>query len=406
MRRETIAFTVNGNAAEIVSVPVRRLSDVLREDLALTGTKVGCEAGDCGACTVLVDGAQICSCITPVAQVAGRDVITVEGLSKDGKLSRIQEAFHRHGAAQCGICTPGMQMAATDLFNRNPHPNEQQIMDALAGVLCRCTGYRKIITALLDVAKPNGDDSTATPGKGAAVGARVRRYDGIPRVTGEEIYAADYAPKDALWLRAVRSPHHSATFTIGSMDALHKKYPGLMRVMVAADVPGINGYGVYPDVHDQPVLADGEVRFRGESVVALIGDYDTVFAIPDDELPIDYVPREAIHDADTAADPTTHQIHVDMPGNIMCQGYCEKGDQEAAFAECDLVAEGDFETGFVEHGYIEPDAGWAQRVGDRIEIYGTTQSPYTDLDSMRTVIGVEPDGVRIVPTAPGGGFGS
>jgi CO/xanthine dehydrogenase Mo-binding subunit len=227
----------------------------------------------------------------------------------------------------------------------------------------------------------------------------------LAQLTGAEIYSADYAPADALWLRAVRSPHHSATYTLGSFDGLHEKYPGLVRVLTAADVPGINGYGVYPDVRDQPVLADGEARFRGEAVVALIGDYETVFAIRDEEVPIEYAPREAILDMDAAAATGAHRIHKESPGNIMCRGYCEKGDQESAFAECDVVVEDAFETGFVEHGYIEPDAGWAIRVGDRLEIHGATQAPYTNLEALRHVIGVEADGIRIVPTAIGGGFG-
>ncbi|MHA1109214.1 MAG: 2Fe-2S iron-sulfur cluster-binding protein, partial [Alphaproteobacteria bacterium] len=365
-----ISFRLNGGSAEASADPIRRLSDVLRDDLGLTGTKIGCEAGDCGACTVLIDGEAVCSCMVPVGRVAGAEVITIEGLAKNGALHPIQQAFQDHGAAQCGICTPGMVMAAAGMFEQNPNPGEQEMMDAMGGVLCRCTGYRKIITALKDVAQPSGADTIDSPAAGAAVGARVKRFDGIERVTGEEIYSADFAPADALWLRAVRSPHHSANFTLGDLKAFQEKYPGLVRVLTCADVPGKNGYGVYPDVQDQPVLADGEVRFRGEAVVALVGDYDTVFSIRDDEVPIAYTPREAMRNMDRAMADGAPLLHADKPGNIMARGYCEKGDQEKGFSECDVVVEGDSETGFVEHGYIEPDAGWAQRVGDRIEIHG------------------------------------
>src|SRR5579885_2471742 len=149
----TIAFTLNGRAVEVRRAdPARRLADVLREDLGLTGTKVGCNAGDCGACTVLLDGAQICACLVAAAQVEGRDVVTVEGLAADGRLNALQASFHRHGAAQCGACTPGMLMAASDLLSRNPRPDEAAVLDALGGVLCRCTGYRKIVDAVLDLA--------------------------------------------------------------------------------------------------------------------------------------------------------------------------------------------------------------------------------------------------------------
>ena len=149
---QTIAFTLNGRAVRARSAPVTRLADVLRDELGLTGTKIGCNAGDCGACTVLVDDRQVCSCLTPLAQVEGRTVTTVEGLARGKTLSQLQRAFHRHGAAQCGICTPGMLIAASELLTRMKKPSEAEVRDALGGVLCRCTGYQKIIEAVLDAA--------------------------------------------------------------------------------------------------------------------------------------------------------------------------------------------------------------------------------------------------------------
>ncbi|MEC9206347.1 MAG: (2Fe-2S)-binding protein, partial [Pseudomonadota bacterium] len=139
----SISFNLNGKLASTDVEPSRRLSHALRDDLGFTGTKVGCDAGDCGACTVLLDGEQVCSCLVPVGQVEGRHITTVEGLAAgNGRLTELQQAFHEHGAAQCGICTPGMLMAAVDLFEKNETPTEEQILDAMGGVLCRCTGYR------------------------------------------------------------------------------------------------------------------------------------------------------------------------------------------------------------------------------------------------------------------------
>lgn len=138
-------FVVNGRAVEVHVASETRLADVLRDTLGLTGTKIGCNAGDCGACTVLLDGRQVCACLVPAAQVEGRAVETVEGLARDGRLAALQRAFLDHGAAQCGICTPGMLMAASDLLARIPRPSEAEVLDGLAGVLCRCTGYRKIV---------------------------------------------------------------------------------------------------------------------------------------------------------------------------------------------------------------------------------------------------------------------
>ena len=403
--RIRVSFTLNGAQVTAEVSPVKRLAHMLREELGLTGTKIGCDAGDCGACTVLLDGRQVCGCLVPAAQARGREIVTVEGLARDGGMSALQEAFHLHGAAQCGICTPGMLMAASELLRRNEKPTEADIMDALGGVLCRCTGYRKIVEAVLHV----GDAASACivdPPAGAAVGARAAKTDGLRKVTGAELYGADAAPDDALWLRAVRSPHWRATFAIGDLAPLHAKYPGLVRVFTAADVPGRNGFGVYPDVKDQPVLADGRVRYRGEAVAALVGDYDTIGAIRDEELPIRWREEAPVQGFDAPLAEGAPLVQDDRPGNILACGDVRKGDAAAALATPDLiVVEGEFRTGFVEHAYIEPEAGWARRVGDRLEVTVSTQTPYMDRDEVAAIVGIAPGDVRIVPTACGGGFG-
>jgi CO/xanthine dehydrogenase Mo-binding subunit/aerobic-type carbon monoxide dehydrogenase small subunit (CoxS/CutS family) len=401
----SISFTLNGQKASLETAPARRLAHVLREDLGFTGTKVGCDAGDCGACTILLDGKQICSCMVPAAQASGRDIVTVEGLATDGKLNALQQAFHHYGAAQCGICTPGMLMAASDLLARNAAPSEADIHDALGGVLCRCTGYRKIIDAILNMDNLTGA-AIVDPPSGEAVGARAAKTDGRQKLDGSELFGADQAPADALWLRAVRSPYWNASFEIGNMADLHEKYPGLATVLTAADVPGLNGFGVYPDVKDQPVLANGEVRFRGEAVAALVGDQETIYGIRDEDLPITWRERDPVQGFDAPLADGAFQIHDDKPGNIMAHGKVEKGDIETAFEEPDLIiVEGSYETGFYEHGYIEPEAGWARRVGDRVEVTVTTQAAYMDRDETALVLGIAPEQVRIIPTACGGGFG-
>lgn len=153
MAHHTITITVNG-AAERLDVPSNMtLLHMLREKLALTGTKNGCEAGECGACTVLVDGEPVNSCMMLAVEADGREVLTVEGLAPGGELSPLQQAFVEHNAVQCGFCTPGMLMSATALLRRNPHPSEDEIKEALVGNLCRCTGYVRIIDAIQDAAR-------------------------------------------------------------------------------------------------------------------------------------------------------------------------------------------------------------------------------------------------------------
>ena len=146
-------FTLNGGGVSLDVVGTRRLLDVLREDLRLTGTKEGCGEGECGACSVLIDGEVVDSCLVAVGQVEGRHVITVEGLAAGGRLTALQQAFIEHGAAQCGICTPGMLLAAHALLQQTTRPSADDVREALAGNLCRCTGYTKIIDAVLSCAK-------------------------------------------------------------------------------------------------------------------------------------------------------------------------------------------------------------------------------------------------------------
>lgn len=145
-------FSVNGQERILETTPDRRLVDLLREDLGLTGVKEGCGSGECGACTVLVDGRARLSCLMLAAQAEGRTVVTIEGLEADGRLHPVQQAFIQAGAIQCGFCTPGMIMAAVDLLDREPFPSPDRIREALAGNLCRCTGYTKIVEAVTEAA--------------------------------------------------------------------------------------------------------------------------------------------------------------------------------------------------------------------------------------------------------------
>ena len=397
------AFLVNGRPVTVNAPPLRRLADALRDDLGLTGTKVGCNAGDCGACTVLLDGDQVCSCMVSLAQAAGRNVETVEGLARNGNLNRLQRAFLRHGAAQCGVCTPGMLIAATELLRASPRPSAPEVMDGLGGVLCRCTGYRKIVAAVLDAAG-NDPQPLSTPPAGAAVGSRLAKLDGVPKLTGAERYGADAVPANALWLRIVRSPHDSARVVLGDLKAVADARPGVERVLTAADVP-YNRIGIYPDLRDQPVLAEGVVRYRGDPVVALVGTRAAVTAVRDEDLPIRYEPLPPVRGPDEARAPGAPLVHDETAGNKLIEGGVECGDAQVALAGCAVTAQGRFETAFVEHAYIEPEAGWARRVGDRVELFVSTQTPVMNRDSTAEVLGLAPTQVRIVPSACGGGFG-
>ncbi|MEK9981949.1 MAG: molybdopterin cofactor-binding domain-containing protein [Deltaproteobacteria bacterium] len=400
---KTIRFKLNGQACSIASNPVTRTSDVLREELGLTGTKVGCDAGDCGACTILIDGEQRFACLTAAGQLEGCDVQTVEGLAKDGKLSPLQQAFHRYGAAQCGICTPGMLMAAQSLLNVKPNPSREEVEDALGGVLCRCTGYSKIVAAVLEASGTETQELPADADSG--FGSRTRKVDGEPKLLGTEIYGADTAPDDSLWMRVVRSPHPRATFVLPSPEKIIEENPGLMRILTWQDVPGNNGFGIYPHIKDQPVLAKDQVRYRGEAVAALIGDRKSIEAVTDDDLGIEWVPQDAIESYESALEGKISPVQEIHEDNLLARGFLKKGDAESVYEQSLIKAQGSWETSYVEHAYIEPEAGYAVKRGQRLELFVSTQTPYMDRDEVAQVLGIGPDQVRIIPSAVGGGFG-
>jgi CO/xanthine dehydrogenase Mo-binding subunit/aerobic-type carbon monoxide dehydrogenase small subunit (CoxS/CutS family) len=393
------------------AAPAKRLSDWLRDDLGLVGTKVGCSAGDCGACTVLVDGEQACACLVPVGQCEGASVTTVEGLAEGGAPSPLQHAFVAHGAAQCGICTPGMLMAATDVLRRHPKPTEAQVLDGLAGVLCRCTGYRKIVDAVMALAHGAGAPvADEAPAAGAAVGARLPRLDGPAKVLGTEVFGADEAPADALWLRAIRSPHPHARFEFGDLEAFVRARPGLVGVVLPSDVPN-NRFAIFPDLRDQPAVAEGVARFRGEAVLVLVGERDAIEALDAAEVPIAWTALPALEAPSDALAEGAAPLHARYPDNVLCRGRVARGDVERTIAAAPRRATLRVRTAHVEHAYIEPEAGWARWTPGRdggppsVEVFACTQTPYMDRDELAFMFELPPQRVRIVPSAVGGGFG-
>lgn len=394
------AFILNGTPVEGFPTPGTRLSEMLREQLDARDVKIGCNAGDCGACTVLVDGAPICACLMPAQQVEGRQVETLKGLrSADPVANSLADRFQKQGAAQCGICTPGMMVSAVALLRENPSPSEGAVKDALAGVLCRCTGYRKIIDAVMGV------DPMTHEGSGQ-VGQAIARVDGEAKLAGTEAFGDDIAPAGTLEIYVIRSPFARARFKLGDFDGYVAAHHGIEGVLTAADVPGKNAFGVIPQFVDQPVFAEFEARYRGEAIAAVIGTPQTIAALDPDDFPVTWEELDAVCDVASAQAEGAGQLHDGRENNVMCGGFVQCGDAQAALAKADVVVEGRYQSGFVEHAYIEPEAGFAQMVDGRVEVHVCTQAPVMDLEALEIILGMDRSQIRLVPTGVGGGFGA
>src|SRR5262249_55074647 len=262
---------------------------------------------------------------------------------------------------------------------------ENEVMGAIGGVLCRCTGDRKIITAILNA--HDQTDLEASPESGKAVGARLVRLDGQRKVDRTEIFGADESADAPVTGKASHCPHHRARFAFGNLDQFVASHPGVQAVFTAKDVPGVDCYGVIPPFADQPVFAHREARFRGEAVAMIVGEREAIEALDFATFPVTWEELPPLMTIDAALAPNAPLIHPHRKDNILTHGRVVRGDVERALREADAVAEQEYETGFVEHAYIEPEAGFARRMGDRIEIQACTQSPYMDRADIAKILG-------------------
>ncbi|MEP5633326.1 MAG: molybdopterin cofactor-binding domain-containing protein [Tateyamaria sp.] len=394
-----VTFELNGSPVSAAATPNQRLSEILRESCGARDVKIGCDAGDCGACTVLIDDKPVCACLTAAHQANGRRVDTVAGLhATDPTAKALAQRFQDHGAAQCGICTPGMVVSAVALLRNTPSPSPEQVQDALGGVLCRCTGYRKIVDAV------TGVQPIAQAGHGTS-GSAIPRVDGRDKIAGQELFGDDIAPPGCLEVLVIRSPHARAKFALGDLETFATTH-GIEAVLTKKDIPGQNLFGVIPQFVDQPVFAEDTVRFRGEAIAAIVAHRDVLTAFDPAHFPVTWTPLPAAQDMTSAKAPQAPQLHEGRDGNIMCGGFVACGDAEAQLAQSDVTVEGRFQSGFVEHAYIEPEAGFAQVIDGRVEVHACTQAPVMDVEALELILGMDRSQIRVVPTAVGGGFGS
>ncbi len=424
--KNRIKLTVNGTEHELEITSDTKLADVLRHDLGLTGTKIGCGDGLCGSCVVLLDGRAVRSCIYAARRADGKSVLTVEGLAASwgdpNELHPLQKAFIEHGAVQCGFCTPGLLMAAAALWNRTvasgATPDEEEIKKALARNACRCTGYASILRAVQSAVHeartgtplPPLEMETMEPLR--VVGRSYPRPDAGAKVTGAAKFTDDYAFPGMLHGATLRAEYpHARIRAIDTSRA--RALPGVHVVLTHADVPGRNRHGlVYPD---WPVLCDDKVRYLGDAVAVVAADTPEIAREALTLIEVEYEPLPVVASAEQAREPGAPLVHEDWKtGNLLEHIKVRHGDVEKGFAEADVIVEREYRTPTYDHMFMEPECSIGVPAGyedadqgryEKVTVYVGSQIPYADRAQAAAALGAPEDQVRIIGTLIGGGFG-
>lgn len=403
-----ICLTVNGRLRQVVVDPSLALIDLLRDVHSLTSVKQSCDRkGQCGACTVVVNGRAVRSCLIRVGDLEGADIITVEGLGTPENPHLIQEAFVLSGAIQCGFCTPGMIMAAKALLDANPDPGPEEIGKALRRNLCRCTGYVKIIEAVRlagrflrgeitpDRIRPKPDDP--------AMGVSHPRPSAMLKACGVAEFAADVCMPGALEVAAVRSPYAHAL--IGRIDTSEaEKMPGVVSVLTARDIRGTNLLKYM--VADRPVLCRDKVHLLGDAVAAVVATTREQALAAVREVRVDYEPLPVLTSPEAAMAPQAPRIHADRPNFCYSQPVI-KGDAEKSFASSAAVVESTFKTQINHQAPLEPEASVAFLEGEGedavLVVMGRSINIHFHLATLQEALGWE--NMRYEETYSGGQFG-
>lgn len=406
-------FTVNGKAHELEIAESRTLAEVLRLDLGLTGTKIGCEEAECGICTVLVDGVPVDSCIYPAFKAQGRQITTIEGLAQGDTLHPLQQNFIDHGAVQCGFCTPGLLMTAAALIQNNPEPSEHDIKVALKDTYCRCTGYSSVIRAIQSAASqlrgdgplPVNDPTIDEPMR--VISQSVPPYGVQDKVTGAAKFTDDYVFPNMLYARTLRSRYpHAKVLNINTEAA--RSLPGVQAVLTHKDIPGTNIHGL---VHrDWPVLCSDVARYMGDAIAIVAADTPEIAAQALQLIEVEYEPLPVVADPEYAHSPDAPNLHPEHPtGNLLKHIKVRHGDVDQGFAEADFIVERQYRTPTTEHAFLEPECAIGIPAGfenhEKLTIYVGSQIPYQDREQIAAAMNLSQNQVRVVGTLIGGGFG-
>lgn len=404
-----IKLSVNGQTITRQVSPYLSLLDFLRDDLKLKGAKECCAVGECGACTVIIDGQSVNACLLLVAESDGTAVETVENLSAGGQLSTVQHSFLKCGAVQCGFCIPGMVMSAEALHRALPNAREAEVREALSGNLCRCGGYNRMFDAMKDASGGKPHCETTAPVTGKAVGADISRLGGVERVAGTQEFLADIDLAGMAHLKLVSLDVGRAR--INRIDtAKAMAVPGVIDVITAADLPHpMPHFG--PTFRDRPVIAVDETRYHGEPVALVVAETKDIAAYAAGLVEVDYHALPAVCTVEQALAPDAHPVQdpAMRPSDPMAQTNILKerhfgwGDVDAVAA--DLVIENTYTFPIVTHFAIEPHGFIVDASDDAMTIWSPVQHPFLLQKIMAQLFDLPLSAVRVLAPDPGGGFG-
>ena len=409
-----VTLTVNGELREWQITPGELLLDVLRRE-GYYGVKRGCETGECGACTVLLDSKPVNSCIMFAAQASGRKVDTIEGLDNRGRLEPLQQSLVDHGAVQCGFCTPGVVLTAKACLGENPHPTEQQVREALSGNLCRCTGYKKPVEAIVAASRGEKHERNCEDHEHAVVGHSIPKVDAAKLAAGRPSFTDDVHLPGMLIGKILGSPHaHARIKRIDVSKA--KALPGVQAVLTYKDVPRVphtTAGQAWPEPSPYDTyLLDNKVRFVGDRVAAVAAQSRAIAEEALRLIEVDYELLPPVLDLEQARssaiihdEPDSTGIH-DARHNIAAEIHKGIGDVEEGFRDSDVVIEREFRTQRQQHAMLEPHVTitWLDP-DDRLVIRTSTQIPFHVRRQVAMILQIPLQRIHVIKPRIGGGFG-
>jgi selenium-dependent xanthine dehydrogenase len=401
--RRQVNFILNGGATAVLVHDDTSLLDMLRDQLGITSPKNGCQPqGQCGCCTVLIDGKPERSCTLSARLVEGREITTCEGLADDIRV-QLAAAFVEAGGVQCGFCIPGIALRAAALIMKNPQPTRKEIAHRIRRHLCRCTGYVKIIDAIELYARLRRGGALPKRGLGGGVGARLPRYQAAEAVLGDRRFVDDLRVQDLVFAAPIFAEHPRALVR-GIDPSAALAVPGVIRVLTAADVPGERLVGIV--TRDWPVLVavGEETRCVGDMLAIVVADSARTARLAEQQVRVDYEVCAPLTDPHAALRPEAPRLHPG--GNRLSRAAIALGDTTAALAASAHVVEHDFTTQRIEHLFLEPESCLAQPTADGgVRVYSQGQGVFDDRRQVASVLGLPEEKVYVELVANGGAFG-